>query len=134
MYGIWRALGIAPHGFIVNALIKPSESQVANWNSKRKYGEAKGIVDYIKYSREPYLRTREDLERVERQLIDLCNEWERRILEGRFPLSNVTGACQLYNRKCDYHSACLAHDAPSEFEGMSETEDDYVLEDLRRDV
>lgn len=126
LYGIWKALGIKPSGFILNAINKPSEAQVSNWNSRRKYGQAKGVEDYISYERQAFLRTEEDLLRCEQQLKDWCDEWEWRVTNGKFPLSNIRNICFSYNRACDYYTLCLSHDQPSEFENFGVRSADYI--------
>jgi hypothetical protein len=133
IYGIWKSLGVRPSGFILNALIKPSESQVAGWNKSRKHGDNKNIHDYIRYEREPFLRTTEDLERVEQQLIAVCNDWERAVVQGvsrGFYMSPVPGACVAYNRLCDFHGCCSAHDDENSLNSLSRREPDYVDEAL----
>jgi len=131
MYGIWKSIGLLPHGFVLDAIYKPSEKQVAAWNNKRKYGPPQAVTDYMGYERQAFLRTCEDLERVELQYLDACNEWERRIVEGSFPMNGIMGhGCMLYNRKCDYWTACLTHDDPKEFEALLPRPKDYV-EDKR---
>lgn len=133
MYGIWRALNFRPRGFVLDMIFKPSENQVESWNSKRKYGPPKNISDYMDYERQSFLRTEEDLLRVERQYIEVMNEWESRIagpLAGQWPLANVGHACKLYNRKCDYWTACLNHDQESDFSSMSKRAPDYVNQHL----
>lgn len=135
IYGIWKALKVRPRGFVLNALVKPSEGQVASWNKSRKYGENKAIADYIKYEREPFLRTEEDLQRVEHQLIGVCNDIESSIIKGYeqgFYMSPVPGACVAYNRLCDFHAACSAHDSDSSLESLSRRDPDYVDEALVR--
>ena len=130
MYGMWKSLGIRPRGFVMDAIYKPSEPQIAAWNKARKYGAPKKTTDYMDYERRPYLKTEEDLYEVERQYIDLCNDWESKILRGYFPKSNVQGICKLYNRRCDYFMGCLTHDDPKEFEALAHRPDDYVMEKL----
>lgn len=134
IYGIQRALNVKVGGFILNAIVKPSEAQVSNWNKKRKDpSTAKGVVDYIKYEREAFLRSDEDLHRFESELISLCNEWERDILSGSFPMSPLAGICNQYNHTCEFHSCCTSHDARSELEVLATREKDYVdvkLEEL----
>jgi hypothetical protein len=134
IYGIWKALGLLPSGFILNSIVKPSEAQINNWNSRRKYGPPKKVEDYITYERQAFLRTKEDLLRVEEQLRDCCNEWESRITTGKFPLSNTRSICHQYNRSCDYHQMCISHDQPSEMEALAFREKDYIdirLEELK---
>ena len=124
--GIWRQLSIRPRGFIVNQIFKPSENQVKSWNAKRKYGAMKDVSDYIRFSRQPFLREDADLRRAEQQYTDICDEWEWRILNNKWPMTNVSGICQLYNRKCAFHSSCLSHRSQELLDGMAVREPDYV--------
>lgn len=126
IYGIWRSIGLKPKGFILNGLYKPSEAQVAAWNKKRKNGAPLTAKEYIRLEHRGYLRTDEDLMRVERQLVHLCDEWESRIKSGVFDMRPVAGNCMAYNRRCDYHTACLAHDEPGCERAFTPKEDDYV--------
>lgn len=126
IYGVHKATGMLPKGVILNAIQKPSEGQVANWNSKRKHGPPKAIKDYISYSRDIFLRTEKDLEMFEQQVICYADEWEQRILSGRFPLANVPMHCFAYNRKCDYYGLCVNHDDVSDMETLVSRESDYV--------
>jgi hypothetical protein len=134
MYGIWRTLGVRPSGFLLNALYKPSEAQLANWNNKRKNGPPKSEKDYLSLSREAFLRTKEDLLRAEQQMLQVAREWEDEITSGsrpqREPFAMNPGGqtCMSYNRKCDYWGACLAHDEPGEFEALTPRSVDYVDE------
>ncbi len=126
LLGIWRTLGIRPRGFIINQIFKPSENQVKAWNSKRKYGAPKDVSDYIRYNRQAFLREDADLLRAESQYRDLCDEWEDRIVRNKWPMTNVSGICQLYNRKCAYHSLCLAHDSQDLIDSLPVRDADYV--------
>lgn len=126
LYGIKRSLNVRPSGFVLNALYKPSEAQVKNWTK----GRGGQIADYVKYEREVFLRTPEDLERVEAQYIEIADEWEERIVSGRWPMSNIKTVCLQYNRKCDFMGACLAHDKDGSLEGFQEKARDYVEEKL----
>jgi hypothetical protein len=129
IYGISRAGMPKPSGFILNALIKPSEAQVASYNKRRKYGEPSTQSDYIKYEREAFLRSDEDLARVERQITAVANDWERAItlgVEEGFYMSPVPGACTSYNRLCDFYSACLAHDDDASLNALAQRPLDYV--------
>lgn len=133
MYGIWKSIGLRPRGFVLDMIYKPSEKQIESWNARRKYGNPKNVLDYMEYERRPFLRTEEDLARVEQQYIELMNEWESRIagpLGGHFPLANVGHACKLYNRKCDFWTACLTHDDQKEFDVLAQRAYDYVDEKL----
>lgn len=118
MYGIWKALGILPAGFILHGFYKPSASQVREWNSRRKGTDPKEIYDYVKYDRQLFTRTEADLRRLEGQLIDLCDEWEWRFAHDKFPMRNYRGNCMSFGRKCDFHMACLSHDDEDTFRGM----------------
>lgn len=133
MYGIWKATNLRPRGFILDMIYKPSEKQIASWNARRTVSVAKNVTDYMDYDRQAFLRTDEDLLRVERQYTDLMNEWEMRIagpLAGQFPMANAGHACRLYNRRCDYWTACITHDQPEEFEALNLRAPDYVTEKL----
>jgi hypothetical protein len=122
LYGIWKSLAIRPSGFIVNALYKPSEKQVQSWTKSR--GK---VEDYVKYEREAFLRTPEDLLRCEQQYVEICDEWEERMLSGRWGMSNVRTVCLAYNRKCDFHHMCMAHDSEGTIEGFGQDKAlDYV--------
>src|SRR5262249_10094790 len=123
----WKSVGIKPSGIVVNALVKPSEAQVASWNKKRVTGKL-GVKDYIRGEREPFLRTTEDLLRVENQYREICDEWEDRIVSGRWPLSNIKTTCLSYNRRCDYHGMCLEHDSANSIEALGTRREDYVDE------
>lgn len=127
MWGVKRALGIEPKGFVVNAMYRPSENQVRSWNDKRKSGPHKAAADYIKFERQAFTRTQEDLDYFERQLRWVCDEWEERIISGRWPMSNIQGACMLYNRLCDFHGVCLAHGSPESLDSFLQGEPDYVM-------
>lgn len=128
IYGIQKSLNMKVGGFILNAIIKPSESQVSAWNKKRKNGPDKGVTDYIKYEREAFLRSDADLFRFEQELINTCNEWEADIVKGSFPHDGfaAVGACQQYNRMCDFHSMCCNHDEENEIEALGVRNNDYV--------
>lgn len=128
IYGIWKALGIRPRGFVVDMIYKPSENQIATWNAKRVGSAVRPLTDYMTYERQAFMRTEEDLTAVEAQYIDLCNEWEERILHGRFGMHNVQGICKLYNRKCDYWMACITHDDTHELAALGTRKPDYVVE------
>lgn len=130
IYGIWKTLGIRPRGFVINALIKPSEAQVAAYNNRRKNGPAKEIADYISFERQAFLRTEEDLLRFERQARRRCDEWEWRVKNGYFDMEPIPGSCISYNRLCDFHGCCTSHDQPSALEALATREPDYVEQSL----
>lgn len=131
MYGAMKALGIRPRGFIINAIFRPSDKQVTAWNAKRKSGTLK-VVDYLKYEREPFLRSNEDIERARREFVAKADEWEWRIVNGNFPLSPPPQqACFSYNRECEFMPLCTNHDSPDTLEGFSDRgEYDYVEKSL----
>jgi len=131
IYGIKKALGVNVGGFILNAINKPSESQVSNWNKKRKNGPPKEVKDYITYEREPFLRSQEDLDRFEKEIIGVCDDWERDIIRGHFPLDGAYNkGCNQYNRQCEFHAACVTHDAESELVILEPARRDYVVEKM----
>lgn len=132
IYGIWKSGLPRPRGFVLNALVKPSEGQVAGWNKSRKdHTQDKDIAHYIKYEREAFLRTEEDLSRVEQTIIAVADDWEAAILKGYnrgFYMSPVPGACVAYNRLCDFHAACVSHDSQNALDAIGERTRDYVDE------
>lgn len=133
IYGIWKSLGIRPRGFLLNSIFKPSEKQVESWNKRRTVSAPREVKDYIRYSREAFLRTEEDLARFERWMLQTCIEWEREIVNPHTPfLYNPSShTCMSYNRKCDYWSSCLSHEEPHELESLTPRgEYDYVEEKL----
>lgn len=113
LYGLQKALGIRPKGFIINAIFRPSEAQVSNWNSKRKTGAPKSPKDYIKYEREAFAVPDEDIERARVEFIHKAEEWESRIISGHFPMSPPPqqGSCFVYNRPCEFTPLCTSHDS-----------------------
>lgn len=128
VYAIWKSLGTKPAGVILNAIKKPSEKQVTNWNNKRVRGEAKTQADYIEYHRFIYERTEQDCLRFESQFKAIADEWERDILEGTFTMRPLAGHCYAYNRKCDYHDLCLNHEEQAYVDDLYARELDYVDE------
>lgn len=129
IYGIWKHLGLKPNGVLVNRITKPSEGQVKNWNNKRKdHSQDKDVVDYITYGREAFLRTDEDLARVEQQMIDLCNEWEACIVSGKFSMSNIPLVCRQYNKLCTYHGMCTSHDSPADMSSLEKADSSYYVD------
>lgn len=109
IYGVWKALKIKPRGFIINALVRPSEAQVSNWNKKRTSGPLRPASDYVKFEREAFLRSDEDLEEFEREVIQFGDEWEERIKRSWWGRTTSSGSCLAYNRRCDYYQMCLTH-------------------------
>lgn len=115
IWAIGQTLGITPRGFILNTINKPSEAQIASWNSRRKHGPPKSIVDYLGFDREIFLREPADLDRAVSIAKETASEWERRVsssghLDEAFPLRPVSGNCLSYNRVCDSHPLCVDHD------------------------
>lgn len=134
LYGVWKALKVRPSGFIVSAIYKPTLSQVEAWNKKRKYGPPKDQIDYLGYEREAFLRSEEDLKAVEEEIIELCDEWEARVLRGKFCKEPLGMHCLAYNRRCDYYDLCCSHDDPTELEALTPQPQDYIdiyTEDVR---
>lgn len=129
LWGIEQALGVSPHGFIINAVHRPSNRQVQAYNARRKDGELREASYYVDYARQSFHREEADLWRFERSLVEFCNEWELRVLgELEFrPVLN-SNACILYNRRCDYHTACLTHEESGTLEALAMRDVDYVDE------
>lgn len=137
LYGIWKSTKLRPRGFIINVIVKPSDRMVDEWNKKRRNGPPKGIEEYIRYEREAFTRTEEDLDRIEKQLITNGDDWLRRFLlssrgvDTAWPMSNVKNICTMYYRLCDYHGICMAHDAEHEVQAFR---DNMLIQIERRKV
>jgi hypothetical protein len=130
IYGIWRALRLRPRGFFIHMLYKPSEKQVEGWNKKRKSGSL-DVKDYLRYEREAFLRTEDDLKRAESWVLQTCQEWERQVVSGVLPgvpfnFNPSSHSCLSYNRRCDYWHACCSHEQPGELNGFQKRDPDYV--------
>jgi hypothetical protein len=91
MYGIWKATGIRPHGFLLNVAKKPNKKALDQFN--------------VAFEREPYLRSDVDLERFEREFILQCNDYEEAFRDGKIYMN--TKSCTNYNRRCYYLDLCL---------------------------
>lgn len=129
IYGIWKMLGVRPRGFLLNALRKPSEAQVAGWNSKRKVGAPTSPKDYLSLEREAFFRSEDDLARVERLLLSTAMEWEEEMVTKRpepFPGVFSSTGCNTYNRKCEYWNCCCSHDQAGSLEALEARAPDYV--------
>lgn len=131
-YGAQKALGIRPRGFIINAIFKPSEAQVSAWNARRKNGSPQSVKDYLKYERQAFPLTDEDIERARRDFVAKAEEWEWRIITGNFPLAPPpAGPCQMYNKPCEFRPVCTTHASIETLSGYSEREEyDYVEKEL----
>lgn len=132
LYGVWKATGLLPKGVIVNAMYKPSDRQVQSWNSRRKSGGIGKVSDYIRFEREPITRTEQDLLRFEREAKEWGDEFERRVISGRFPMSNTRGICTMWRKLCEYHPLCLSHDSPEQLETFEQQR--LIQIDKRREV
>lgn len=132
LYGIWKTLNIQPRGMIYSALRKPSNAQVANWNSKRKDGATIPAYLRLEYERRAILKTTEDVMRVEWVLRDLCDEWEGRILRGDFRPTLMRGVCNEYNRNCEFFTPCSCHEEPGSFAGLVARHERYDDEAISR--
>lgn len=111
IYGIWKAIGLRPHGFILNVIKKPPK----NARDQFAFG----------FSREPFLKTDEDLQDFEREMIILANDYER-VAAGNLWRKNPK-SCRSYNRTCYFHDLCKRFGVvePGEFD---QRDQDYVEE------
>jgi hypothetical protein len=130
IYGVGKSLGIFPKGVILNMVYKPSESQIANWNNKRKNGPSKDVTEYMEYQREIFTRTDQQVADFERMFTSIASEWERRILENDFTPSPLPGHCYNYNRRCDFIDITLGNwSLEDAVRDMVQRDPDYVDED-----
>lgn len=90
LYGIGKAMGVTPHGFILNVLKKPTKNK-------------KDQLD-VKIERETYLRTDEDLKEFEQDFIMIAQDYEEAFLRQRFYCN--TKSCTAWNRRCYFWEAC----------------------------
>lgn len=106
LYAARKKTKLPVAGVIIDAVFKPSERQVASWNSRRKHGPDKTQSDYLSYGREAFTRSEAQLTQFEQDAIQHANEWERRVVEGYFPMANVRSICSMYNRPCERMELC----------------------------
>lgn len=129
LLAIKKALGLRLSGFILNAIRKPSEAQVAGWNNRRKdKSVVKTQKDYLEFSREPFTRTDRQLEDQEKDLVLLGNEWESRVLSGYFPLSNVRSICMQYNKPCTFMNVCAGDEGETLIQLMKDSMEKKLVE------
>jgi len=90
LYGIGKALGTRPHGFLLNVLKKP------NKNAKDQLS--------VSFEREPYLRSDEDISRFESQFILQAQEYERAVTDNIIWMN--PDSCTSWNRRCYFWDTC----------------------------
>lgn len=117
LYGIGKATGVQPHGFILNVLKKPMKNAKDQLN--------------VGFEREPYLRSEEDLLRFEKQFIRQCNDYEsaftERILTGDPTATYMnTKSCTDYRRRCEYFNLCHNHIDGRESDEFIRRPSDYI--------
>jgi hypothetical protein len=114
LYGIGKALGTRPHGFLLNVLKKP------NKNAKDQLS--------VSFEREPYLRTDEDITRFEHEFIHHAEDYENAVVNNRFAMDGAWNeSCVKWNRRCYFWDVCKNHGrvVPEQFR---QKEPDYVDE------
>lgn len=109
IYGVWKATGTRPHGFILNVAKKPNKRALDQF--------------HVEFEREPYLRSDDDLTRFEREAIEVADDYERSYVEGKHYMN--TRSCYNYNRRCYFFELCGRHNQLQEGE-FTQREDDYV--------
>lgn len=110
LYGIGKAMGTTPHGFVLNVLKKPTKNK-------------RDQLD-VGYEREFYLRTEEDLQRFERELIMQADDYESAFRDNRIYMN--TKSCTAWNRRCYYWNACKRNEEPSVGDEFRQRDPDYV--------
>jgi hypothetical protein len=93
LYGIWKQTGVRPHGFLLNVVKKPQKRAADQFN--------------VTFEREPYLRTDEDLQRFEHELIIQAQDYEDAWEKKRIYMN--TKSCTNYNRRCYFWDLCKRH-------------------------
>lgn len=103
IYGIWKALGIRPHGFLLNVVKKPRKDV------------AQRDPFAISFEREPFIRDDKTLEDFEGDFIKLANDYEHAFATGN--IYKNPSSCTNYNRECYYLKRCENHQQsePDEF-------------------
>jgi hypothetical protein len=96
IYGTLKATGIRPQGALLNKIQKPRKNEsIDNWLTKDIF------------SREPILRSDEDLARFEKEFILQCTDYENAMRTGNIYMNPSN--CFDWNRACYYHSMCINH-------------------------
>ncbi len=113
IYGIWKATGLKPAGAILNMISKPRKN-------------AKNFED-VTFQREPFLRSDEDLQRFEDEIIRIADDYETGMRDGDIYMN--TQSCFNWNRECYFHSMCVNHNqySPEQFRirPMDYVEEEY---------
>jgi hypothetical protein len=91
IYGIWKSLGVRPHGVMLNVVIKPRKN---------------AVTKVFNFYREAFLRTKEQLLRFESETARLMTDYEARVPFGA--VWQDPRSCFNYNRKCDFHKQCVS--------------------------
>lgn len=114
LYGIGKALGTRPHGFLLNVLKKP------NKNAKDQLS--------VSFEREPYLRSDEDIQRFEREFTHHAFDYENAVTQNRFAMDGAWNeSCSKWQRKCTFWDVCKNHGRVV-LEQFRAKEPDYVDE------
>ena len=114
LYGIGKALGTRPHGFLLNVLKKP------NKNAKDQLS--------VSFEREPYLRSDEDILRFEHEFTHHAEDYENVVVNNRFAMDGAWNeSCVKWQRRCHFWDVCKNHGkiVPEQFRAK---EPDYVDE------
>lgn len=112
-YGTWKATGIKPSGVLLNKIRKPKKNEsLDSW-----------IQDPNIFTREPFLRSNDDLARFEKEFTLQCQEYEDTMRLQKIWLN--TDACFDWNRSCYYHKNCIDHQEVHEGQFI-ERPNDYV--------
>lgn len=109
LYGIGKAMGTTPHGFILNVLKKPTKNK-------------KDQLD-VGFESDYFLRSDEDLKRFEEQFILQAQDFEDAVIRDRMYMN--TKSCTAWNRRCYYWNICKRHGQPSPDE-FRQKDMDYV--------
>lgn len=117
LYGIGKAMGTTPHGFVLNVLKKPTKNK-------------RDQLD-VGYEREFYLRTEEDLKRFEKQLIRQCDDYEKAFMMETFNPGEEycymnTKSCTAWNRRCYYWANCKRNEPMIDGDEFRKRDPDYV--------
>ena len=109
IYGIWKATGLRPHGFILSIVKKPQK------RAKDQF--------LFGFEREPFIKSDAELAAFEKDFVQIAEDYEDMVIRERYYKNPKS--CFNYNRACYYHTVCSRFDKPLEGEFTVRTPD-YV--------
>jgi hypothetical protein len=103
LYGITKATGMRPTGFLLNAIIKHYKKPPGSNKSGYKMQLDPTNVDF---ERETFIFTPQAIDSWERELIIIAGEYEAAFQDPSHKIYRNTQGCFSYNRRCYYWDRC----------------------------